>query len=383
MNAVAQRNRSRVAAFTLVELLVAIAIISILAALLLGVATQAGKTARAARTKQLVARIHTLLMEKYESYRTERVETGATPAPTDLEVGTGFSGVAGLQPNDPRIRVYHRLAAVRELMKIEMPDRWSDVLLAEVPNPTTILSPNDLNTPTFQPRFLADRTQLNRLYIRRYNDAVANGATKAQLQANQGAECLYLTVMNATSDGEARSLFNEDDIGDTDGDGAPEFLDGWGNPISWLRWAPGFASDAHLSYDGLARVYNRDLNGRQGPFGSAGVTAETTADHDPIDLFRLDGYAQNRLPSSPRATADQMAPARGWRLLPLVYSAGSDEETGLRDDTGDAANPYVAGVDPYFDIDGSPANSPHDWLGEPLNEEDHVDNITNHLITAR
>ena len=48
---------------TLVELLVAMAIISILAALLVGVAATAGATAREARTKSLVARLHTLLAD--------------------------------------------------------------------------------------------------------------------------------------------------------------------------------------------------------------------------------------------------------------------------------------------------------------------------------
>ena len=76
-----------------------------------------------------------------------------------------------------------------------------------------------------------------------------------------------------------------------------------------------------------------------------------------------------------------MAAARGWRLLPLIYSAGPDEETGVRDETS-AANPYVARADPYADVDGMDSN-PREWLGEPLNEGDHVDNITNHLITAR
>ena len=37
---------------------------------------------------------------------------------------------------------------------------------------------------------------------------------------NQGAECLYMVIMMATGEGEARALFGESSIGDTDGDGA-------------------------------------------------------------------------------------------------------------------------------------------------------------------
>ena len=51
---------------------------------------------------------------------------------------------------------------------------------------------------------------------------------QTDIVANQGAECLYMIIMNACGDGEARTLFPESSIGDTDGDGAPEFLDGWG-----------------------------------------------------------------------------------------------------------------------------------------------------------
>ena len=58
-----------------------------------------------------------------------------------------------------------------------------------------------------------------------------------------------MVITMACGDGEARTLFSENSIGDTDGDGAPEFLDGWKHPINFLRWAPGFDSqiqiDAH------------------------------------------------------------------------------------------------------------------------------------------
>ena len=69
---------------------------------------------------------------------------------------------------------------------------------------------------------------------------------------NQSAECLYMIVINACGDGEAKTLFSESTIGDTDGDGAPEFLDGWGHPISFLRWAPGFVSDIQLNVNDLS-----------------------------------------------------------------------------------------------------------------------------------
>ena len=43
---------------------------------------------------------------------------------------------------------------------------------------------------------------------------------------------------------EAMSQFGENEIADLDGDGWPVFVDGWGNPIMFLRWAPGFSSES-------------------------------------------------------------------------------------------------------------------------------------------
>ncbi len=59
---------------TLIELLITIMIISILAAAVLGVAAVAGETAREAKTRSIISRIHTLLMEQYDTYTNRRVK---------------------------------------------------------------------------------------------------------------------------------------------------------------------------------------------------------------------------------------------------------------------------------------------------------------------
>ena len=74
------RNRG----MTLVELLVAMAIIATLAAIVYGTLSGAGETAREARTKQLITRLHTLLTDRYESYRDRRIDApydGTGPSP--------------------------------------------------------------------------------------------------------------------------------------------------------------------------------------------------------------------------------------------------------------------------------------------------------------
>ena len=150
---------------------------------------------------------------------------------------------------------------------------------------------------------------------------------------NQGAECLYMVITLACGDGEARSQFHESDIGDTDGDGAPEFLDGWGNPISFLRWAPGFDSQAQL---------NANLLGDRPPLPPQNPTSLNATwieaannNHDPYDMYRVDVAA--------------------FRLMPLIYSAGRDEEFDIVDapdyvvDTNSLRSPCTA-LPPGFNV---------------------------------
>ena len=60
---------------------------------------------------------------------------------------------------------------------------------------------------------------------------------------DQGAKCLYL-IGHARGSDEPNALenFSASDFGEPDHNGCKVFLDAWGNPIRFLRWAPGFVS---------------------------------------------------------------------------------------------------------------------------------------------
>lgn len=227
---------------------------------------------------------------------------------------------------------------------------------------------------------------MSRMFLRRYNKAVASGVSRDDLVRHQGAECLYMIVMLACGDGESAGLFKESDIGDVDGDGAPEFLDSWGNPIEFIRWAPGFDSDVQLNTAKLQQIASQPSeyirvnfpNSEQSATPENAVRMAISADHDPFDVFRVNTYADGDTP-------------RGYRLLPLIYSAGPDQEYGLASANPDAnvtgaftysvaANP----IDPYalFDHDDSSSTDPV-YLGQSLDRTTSTDNIHNHLITGR
>ena len=328
---------------TLVELLVTMLIITILAGLILGVASVAGETARKAQTRLTVQRLHKLMLEHYDTYKTRRVKV-RQPVVDRINA----------QPTSKRgqLMATARLMALRELMLIEIPDRWRDILLTDAP-----IGPSD-QVP--YPQYLdvsgsgTRRTELSSIYLCRYRQI-------APSTENQSAECLYLIITLATGDGEARSLFGENSIGDTDGDGANEFLDAWDRPISFLRWAPGF--DSQIQVDAKTLGLPSDTS-------NAKWIAAASGDHDPFDLYRIDPAA--------------------FRLIPLVFSAGGDETIGIQ---------TAESVPTWQGISNSatpPPADPKDWPSllpyardntsvypGSLAGEGAADNVHNHLLGQR
>lgn len=368
------RNRHAV---TLIELLITITIVATLSATFLGVSRSAMESSRAARTKTLINKIDTLLMEKWSSYATRRVDIDTSILSDD---GSGIDFATRRERGQMIARA--RLDAMRAMMRQEMPDRWSDILNASVTN--RLPGANTDSAPTRIARDFGSGNLYNMLlpypavtstFLRRYNSlpfaSLPGDADDkvALIEENQGAECLYLIIMLSTADGEARTLFREQDIGDTDGDGALEFLDGWGRPIHFLRWPAGFAEA------GLSNL--------------VGVDADT--DHDPFDHFRID---------NPPTTVP-LGDNRGYRHVPLIFSEGPD---GIADivTSVDAfmtqpsvALAMAAAIDPYenYGTDSVPIK-----MGTPLSPfvfpngigsvddddgENWLDNIHNHLQDNR
>ena len=284
---------------TLIELLFVMAIIGILVAMSMGAYSATVAQAKVHRTQAIVAKLDQLVLAKWEEYRTRAV-------PLKVPMGT-----------NPDVAARARLYALRELQRCEMPDRKTDVL----DNPAIIAAPS-----------------LQKNYRRR--------AVPGWTEKHEGAECLYLIVA-AMRDGEdaALSWFSPSEIGDTDGDGMNEILDGFGQPVEFLRWASGYVAE-----DGPVTFQTRD-------------SVKAPDEFDPIKR-------------DPR-WSDSDTTFAPYSLRPLVFSAGPDKEYGIGVDPRPSNQPLRYSTttppnDPYFGWDGS-----FPMIGVSTGTES-ADNITNH-----
>ena len=191
--------------FTLVELLVVITIITMLAALALGALAKAREVARRDATMATIAKIDGLVARRWETYRTRRI-------PIDLSGGNQKS---------PAAYAALRLKVLRSLMRAEMPDSWDDV---------TTAPGNGVALPALQ-----------RVYQAKHKANPPNAAD------HQQAKCLYMWVMTSIPD--AATMFTSAEVDDVDGDGWKCFIDGWGKPIGFLRWAPGATAWSDIQKD--------------------------------------------------------------------------------------------------------------------------------------
>lgn len=334
---------------TLIELMFVVGILAILAAVSFGMYAGTTAQARVHRTQAIIAKLDQLVTAKWDEYRTRavpiRVPAGMravgepfsdTAADTVLtngrwDIAEAFvdqiwqdtNGDGRIDGADSPNNQYDigaadlRLYALRELMRCEFPNTRSDVLV----NAGYIKNP-----------------ALMKAYRRRLPTPTSNWTGP-----HEGAECLYL-IIAAMRDGEdsALSWFSPSEIGDVDGDGMNEILDGFGNPIEFVRWPAGYVQES-------GAVTHQTKDSLKSP--------------DQFDPLKVDG--RYRLPNQT---------IQPFAMRPLIYSAGPDKEYGVQSPSPPASATWGDLIDPYH-VDFSTMLSAGSVDSGSLT---FADNITNH-----
>ena len=338
--------------FTLIELLVAISILGTMASLILFALAGAQTDARVARTRSTISKLNEIVLQRWEEYRYRAVNVTLPPALQTNVVNGAATSAALAKPVSPRELARVRMVMLRDMMRMELPDRASDVLFGPTEytvafrNPAAPSGTAAVNLPRpipagwgviynalrsriqglkNDPRYAANWASANMVNI---NDpaqgfsvsALAPSTGPAFLgnppsrvestlpawtEAIQSSELLYLIVSTSNYNGSsALEQFRPTEIGDTDDDGLLEFIDAWGQPIVWLRWPAGYSGDL-VRYAGA----------------------------DAMDPLKTDWRY--------RAQVGGAAVDEDWHprtLVPLIMSRGQDGQLGVITDFFDSVN---------------------------------------------
>jgi hypothetical protein len=265
--------------------------------------------ARAARTRGTITKLNDIILQQWEEYRYRAVDLRIAP---DAQIA-------------PRLRAHFRMLALRDMMRMEMPDRVTDLLVGPSlysnenqsvvlqqraypqkfgllygslysavrfsANPEVVQLRNSY--PLLSPEIIARRAESSDSIETTFAPGVnINLAVAAWSAIIKPSELLYLIVANSSYGGtSALEYFRPSEIGDPDGNGLLEFIDAWGNPIQWIRWPAGYPSDLNR-YSGTDAM-------------------------DPLQTdwrYRREGWLEENKPRT---------------IVPLIVSAGPDEEFGV------------------------------------------------------
>lgn len=425
---VACRGISRRRGFTLVEMLAVASILAILAGLMFGGLSAAWNSAKDTKTRATIAKLHRLIMAKYDSFRTLRPPIDFGAWPTNTSQGNVKFGMPNyianqtkyyddpatpqkpqlfdtssstkeciLTPNwGPNNKYYPtweyepfvaqaRMNAMRDWIRMTLPDRWSDVF-NETANgslvPTTLAAVNRItpstammnvplirfrdNTAALLPP--AETAYFEQMYITAFKN-VRNSGVAANDDAAAKLLAHYgnakLLYLIVSTMPEALRDFTAEEVADLDNDGLKVFIDGWRKPIYFLRWPAGYLPPDQVRRPSEYATKSYAQTTLQ--------TGDPNNDHDPFDPQRVD--------------------ANAYSVYPLIYSGGLDGEPDINLGTANDGSTYVYALDNSGNLSTTVLLSKSTiMVGHPANPTDqnnpfvnlrHQDNITNHDTQIR
>lgn len=398
--------KKRRPSFTLVELLIVVAIIGIMIGMVMYTLAGAQRDALNAKTQATIRKLNDIVLYRWEQFRYRAVRTNIPDA--FLEPYASPDGQMQL-PISPREGARIRMMILRDTMRMELPDRYSDILYtpsiykvavytADNVPPYSDTSNDRLLSPLPSREVPGPYNNFRRKMVSGgaigtpYGGTVRSLGTLIPTPINQSAELLYEIVATSNYNGtNGLEFFRPSEIGDVDNDGFPEFLDGWGRPIRWLRWPAGYG---HVN-----PANSPDPLSNQTEIDSARPPDWQLNDHsvpDALDPLRTDWrWSLSKFP----------ADAKPWLLVPLIISAGPDGMYDIEFDVGTgmdyattqwpgptdspahmSSGPYYF-IDPYFGFYNNASGATWQggigqWFDEDQSKATYgaADNITNYAL---
>jgi prepilin-type N-terminal cleavage/methylation domain-containing protein len=337
-------------AFTLIELMVVVVIIVLLATLGGFAYFGAMQSARETKTIGTITKLDAAIADIYERYefRFEHIEdsldSGSQTTWNTNKAAIAEADIARLK----RLLMY-------DLMRMEMPSTRAEINTTPEAEVITVTIPG---TPPSTYSFSLEPPAV----LAVYKEICSNAPAGSGDLSTESAELLYLIIANLYP--EALENFAPTEIGDTDGNDLLEFIDGWGNPIIFIRFAPGITNTERqpdLVKIAAARLSSPGVF----PHGVACqhvISGNNTINANCSDV-RNEIIRQWQDPFDP-----DMLNGESWFLYPVVMSAGRDGLFGiwtLTTTTGVTSNPFAIGAAGVL-------------IGLPTDDGNQHDNIHNH-----
>lgn len=243
--------------FTLLELLMVITIISIMLTLSVVIMSGLLGSAKEEATSATIQKIDRLLQQRTEAFerafngarRTQYINgTLALLLDPNQDGNRDDDGIFGVR--DEVVEILAKKAAFR----FEFPQRMDELIVG---TPNGDINGNGLPDviekaiaiPSAKAQLLADGVaapsdaQIQGLVDSRWALHVANATPlppgSKVMEKTESSELLYYTLAAAGSFGAGAvdvDRFTNEEVKDTDGDGLPEFVDAWGEPLRFYRW---------------------------------------------------------------------------------------------------------------------------------------------------
>ena len=395
----AQAGRIARRGFTLTELMLVIVIVAILASLTMTVQRSAVESTRRERTIATIRKIDAALTSAYEKYQYRKPDVGYWLDEIEKGLIRKNPDFRSLNQEDQRRQTFYSLLSwIYRAQTMWREVQQFNFKSGDEPQSVDIqFAPYILRTIMLRELLLIDfPDSLHEVnYSAHFNNSPVQ---KAYQSANQkydlqsthdnsrdgdiSADLLYLVVMNTSP--ETRGTFLDRETADTNNNGTPEFIDGWGNPIRFIRWAPALpesnrqptlAEGRRVSFYRQLRRWvmaGNDPNDFGDVIGNDEdiFVSEINEDIPPSNEFfyyDFDTYYPGLLDMS-SDPFDPMGSMNGWLLTPLIYSAGPDQEYGLE-------------IDGLFTLPFDNADvGLGDWNGDGEGNMYSRDNITNHNL---